>query len=169
MEIIYSECINKIKQNKTKLEKSLKVKLSFSKQDVLIDGEAINEYIAAKVIEAITLGFTIDKSLLLCNEDFILEKINIKDLTKRRNLGVIRSRIIGTKGKTKEIIQNLSGCFISLHDNAVGIIGSTEDIKKAMQALASLVQGAKQSRVYSYLERKRSKEKIKVSDDLGLK
>ena len=97
------------------------------------------------------------------------EKINIKDITKRHDLNRVRARIIGTKGKTKELIENLSNCLISLHDNTVGIIGRAEEIKTCMQALISLIQGSKQSKVYSFLERKRAEEKKAEFEDLGLK
>ncbi len=169
METLYLENINKIKQNKEKLEKALKVKISYSRKDVVVNGDAINEYVALLVIESIDLGFTAEQALLLCNEDFVFEKINIKDITKRHDLERVRGRIIGTKGKTKNLLETLSDCFICLHDNIIGIIGRAEDIEKAMAALTSIIQGAKQSKVYSQLERMRSKEKLKMNEDLGLK
>ena len=169
MQEIYSEDVGKILQNKKKLEQTLKVKITNKGKIIFVEGKAEQEYIAIQVIEAINLGFTSQQALLLQDEDFIFEKINIKDLTKRHDLERIRGRIIGTRGKTKEIIQNLSDCFISLHNNTVGIIGRAEDIEKAMQALTSIIQGSKQSKVYSYLERERGKEKSKINEDLGLK
>ena len=172
MQTLYSEAINKIKQNKAKLEKTLGVKVLFSGKNVLLEsknGDTIDEYIAASVVEAMELGFTIGQALLLQDEELIFEKIYIKALTKRHDLERIRERIIGTKGKTKEIIQNLSGCLVSLHGNTVGIIGRAEDIKKAIRAIEAIIHGQKQSRVYSYLERGRTKEKLKLNEDLGLK
>lgn len=169
MKKIYSEAISKIKQNKEKLEKALKCKIMFSGKNVSVDGKALEEYSALQVIEAINLGFTPSQALTLCDENFILEKINIKDITKRHDLERIRARIIGKKGKTKELIENLGDCIISLHNNTVGIIGRAEDIEKAMQAVTSIIQGSKQAKVYGYLERERAKEKRKLHEDLGLK
>ena len=169
MQEIYSKNIRKILQNKRKLEKKLAVKITNKGGILFVKGEAEQEYLAIQIIEAINLGFTTEKALLLTEEDFILEKINIKDLTKRHDLERIRGRIIGTKGKTKKTIESLSDCFVSLHDNTVGIIGRAEDIEKAMQALTSIIQGSKQSKVYSSLERKRSKERTKMNEGLGLK
>lgn len=169
MEILHSTAINKIKQNKAKLEKALNVKIYFSGKIISLEGSTMEEYISAQVIEALNLGFSLEQSLLLKDEDFILEKINIKDITKRHDLKIIKARIIGTRGKTKSILEDLSDCFIILHGNTIGIIGRTEEIKKAMQALTSLIHGSKQSRVYSYLERQRSREKLRMNEDLGLK
>ena len=172
MAIFYSESINKIKKNKARLEKELKVKLAFSGKNISIeseDGNAIEEFVAERAIESLELGFNLQHVLLLKDEDFILEKIHIKNFTKRHDLERIRARIIGTQGKTKSIIQDLSDCFLSLHENTVGIIGRAEDIKKAIRAIESIIQGRKQGKVYSYLERLRSKEKLKIHEDLGLK
>ena len=169
MEKIYCESINKIKQNEGKIEKALNVKISISGKTVNVEGDSLDEYVASQVLEALDLGFTTYEALMLAEEDCILEKINIKDLTKRHDLPRIRARIIGTKGKTKEIIENLSNCAVCLKDNCVGIIGRTDDIKKAIQAITSIILGSKQSKVYSYLERERAKDKIKLSEDLGLK
>ena len=166
---IFCESINKIRQNKDKIEKALNVKISISGKNVSIDGDSLDEYVASQVLEALDLGFTTDEALLLAEEDCILEKINIKDLTKRHDLPRIRARIIGTKGKTKEIIENLSDCAVCLKDNCVGIIGTADNIKKTIKAIISIIQGSKQSKVYAYLERERAKEKIKLSEDLGLK
>lgn len=172
MAIFCSESINKIKQNKEKLEKELKVKLSFSGKSILIeatDGNAVYEYTAERVLEALELGFALPQALLLCDEEVVLEKIYIKSITKRYDLERVRGRLIGTHGKTKMIIQELSGCFVAVHGNTVGVIGRAEDIKKAIIALTSIIQGQKQSHAYSYLERQRSKQKLELTEDLGLK
>lgn len=169
MEKTYSEAIRKIRQNQKKLEQKLKVNLSFSGNNISISGKPIDEYVACQVIEAIDLGFKTDEALLLCEEGFIFEKINIKDLTKRHDLSKIRARIIGRKGKTKEIIENLSECLICLHDNAIGVIGQAENINKCITALSKLIQGSKQGKVYTFLEGERSKAKAMQFEDLGLK
>ena len=170
METCYCEGIRKIKQNQKKLEKALKVKLLFSGKKIEIEGDAISEYLCLEIIEAIELGFTAEQALLLCDEELVFEKINIKNLTKRRDLERIRARIIGTKGKTKKYIQNLSDCFICLHDNVVGIIGRSDDIKKAIHAITYIIQGKKQGKVYNFLEQERTKNKKRALDeDLGLR
>jgi ribosomal RNA assembly protein len=168
MQEIYSENIRKILQNKKKLEKKLAIKITNKGRILFVEGKAEQEYLAIQIIEAINLGFTTEKALLLTEEGFILEKINIKDITKRHDLERVRGRVIGTEGRTKKTIETLSDCFISLHDNTVGIIGLTENIENAMQALTSIIQGSKQSKVYSSLERERSKP-ASLNEDLGLK
>jgi len=174
MKEIFCGNLEKIKKNKNKIEKILKIKLSFQENKVCIDGDAISEYLCLEIIEALELGFTSEQALLLQDEDFVFEKIHIKELTKRHDLERIRGRIIGSKGKTKKNIQSLSDCFICLHDNIVGIIGRADDIGSAIRALESLIQGKRTENVYSYLERQRTRKKEQkrkqgFKEDLGLK
>lgn len=169
MEEIYCEAISKIKQNKSRLERELKIKISIRGRRVCFSGKAIDEYLFSQVIDAVGLGFTVPQALILKNEDFIFEKVNIKDLTKRHDLKRIRGRLIGTYGKTRKNIEYLSDCLVSVHDNTIGIIGHSENIAKAITAITNIIHGSKQSKVYSYLERERKKERKKISQDLGLK
>lgn len=158
--------VNKLKENKKLLESKLKIKISMKGKQITINGEEISEFIASKIIEALELGFPIDECLTLLEPDFIFEKIEIKNLTKRHNLGEVRARVIGTRGRTKELIEELSECFICVHGNLVGVIGPSEKIRVCMQAVIKLIQGSKQSSVYSYLEKQR---KVHHPEDLGLK
>lgn len=169
MENLYSEYTGKIKRNKEAIEKATKCKISLKGKKICVSGKAVNEFIAFQIIDAINFGFTTPEALVLCDENFIFEKINIKDLTKRRDLIRIRGRIIGTRGVTKQIIENLSDCSIALKDNKVGIIGHSENIEICRQAIISIIHGKKQGKVYTYLERERTKAKKEQVEDLGLK
>ncbi|GAF98139.1 unnamed protein product, partial [marine sediment metagenome] len=45
-------------------------------------------------------------------------------------------------------------------DNEIGIIGDTEDIEEAIQAVTSLIQGSKQSNVYTHAEKEMKKKRL---------
>jgi len=169
MQEIYCEAARKILKDKKKLERELKVKISNKGNIIFVDGKGEDEYLAIQVIEAMTLGFTTPKALLLTQDGFILEKIYIKNLTPRQDLERIRGRIIGTKGKTKKTIESLGDCFIAVHENTVGVIGFAEEIATTLTALEALIRGKKQAKTYSYLEKARSKDIHKLNEDLGLK
>ena len=160
------DTIRKILRSKKNLESKLKVKISVKGNNINLHGEEVNIYVAEKVFEAIERSFSINTALLLTDENYILEDIHIKDVTKKRNLEQIRARIIGTKGKTLKTISELSDCHIVLHENTVSIIGPAEKIKDAMNAIESLIRGSKQANVYKYLERQRAKI---MPEDLGLR
>ena len=93
----------------------------------------------------------------------MLEDIYIKSITKRRNLKLVKARIIGKDGMTLRLLSELSDCEVVLHENIVSIIGKADKIKIAINAITSLIQGSKQSNVYSYLEKAR---KIERDDDV---
>jgi len=160
MQEIYTEFIKKILQNKNKLEQELEVRITNQGKNLFIDGEPDKEFIALQAIEAINLGFSIGKALLLKNEDIILQTINIKDITKRKDFERIRARIIGAEGKTLKTLNNLTCCEFCIQDNCIGVIGDTEDIKEAIQAITSLIQGSKQANVYAHAEKEMKKKRL---------
>ena len=156
---IYIENIANILKNKSKLEKELKIKIQNKGRDFFIEGAAENEYIALKTLEAIELGFSAEKAILLKNENNILHRIEIKKITKRHDLERIRARIIGTHGKTIGNLSRLSNCHLALNNNQIGIIGDSELIDEAILAITSLIHGSKQANVYSRLEKETKKRR----------
>lgn len=165
VKIIISEKLPRIIKNKKKLEKKLNVRITNRGKEVKIEGDAEDEYIAEKVIDALNFGFEYISAIQIKENDFMLEIINIKDYTKKHNLEPIRARIIGTHGKTKRTIGQLTDSSIELKDNQVGIIGPMESIQNTQNAIISIIQGAKQSNIYKSLE----KNKPEPIRDLGLK
>lgn len=165
MAILVSEDISKISDSKRRLENALKVKIIIHGKEISVEGEAENEYIAEKVLEAIDFGFPIPVALLIKKEDFLFEILDIKKYTHRKDMETIRARIIGKKGKTLKTLSTLTECYFELKDNRIGIIGSPECIKNGQDAIIMVIQGSKQANVYTYLE----KHHVAPILDLGLK
>lgn len=159
MKTIYVKSARKIIQHKKELEDKLKVKITIKGTDISIKGREINEYFASRVLEAIDYPFLVEDALLLKDEDFLFEVIDIKSHTTRKDLDVIKGRIIGQKGKTLKVLSDLTGCEVVVKDNHVAIIGKAEDIEHAQQAIISLIKGSKQGNVYGVLERVNRRKK----------
>lgn len=157
--------ISNIRKYKKKLEKELKASIEIHGEDVVLEGEGENEYIAEKVIDALDFGFSINKALKIKKEDAIFEIIDIKSYTRQKNFQRVKGRVIGAGGRVIKTLSDLTGCDFEINNNRLGIIGSPELIKNAQTAVISLIQGSKQANVYSYLER----HQIKPVFDLGLK
>ncbi len=155
----------RITKNRKKLEEILEVKIENRGTEVYIEGDAENEYIAEKVVNALNFGFPFSVAIEIKTADLVFERINIKDYTKQKDLARVRGRIIGAQGKTIKTISELGNCYMELKDNYVGIIGEPEFIKNAQEAIISLAKGAKQANVYAYLEKHQPEEVV----DLGLK
>jgi len=165
MNIIPSDDSSKIIENKKKLEEFLKIKIIVKKEEISIDGNPEDEFVAEKVIDAIVFGFSVPVALSIKREDLIFEVLNIKNYTHRNDLERIRARIIGTGGKTLKTLNELTECNFAMKNNEVGIVGPPELIKNAQDAVISIIHGSKQANVYSFLE----KHHIKPILDLGLK
>jgi len=165
MKIIICEKLPRIIKNKKKLEEILEIKITNRGKEVTIDGKPEKEYLAEKVIDALNFGFPFGTAILIKEGYFIFEIINIKDYTNRKDLERVRARIIGKKGKTLKTLNQLTKCYFEIKENSIGIIGSSEYIKNAQEAVISIIRGAKQSNVYNFLE----KHQVKPVIDLGLK
>ncbi len=159
--------LGKNNTNLKKIEKRLNVGITETQGEISIQSkskgkDAIIEYLTLKIIEALALGFAIETTLHLSNTDYSLMKIDIKSYAKGKRVNVIKGRIIGTKGKTKALLERLSECNIVLSDHTVGIIGKIENVELASQAIYSLIKGKPQSKVYGFLER----SKVKLKEEL---
>jgi len=166
MQEIYTEFLQKVLKNKKKIESELNVKITNKGKNLFIKGPAEAEFTATQIIEAINLGFSVDRALLLKDEKMNFQILNIKNITKRKNLEEIRGRIIGTHGRTLKTLNKLTDCFISLNNNKVGIIGYYDSIEEAIMGLTTLIQGSKQGKVYGKLERENKRKRIRGKIDL---
>ncbi len=165
METIYLKRAREVKQKKEEIEKKLQISIEFKGNSLTMNGEPVNEYVAHLVFEAIDFGFTVKQSLVLADEEMTFQKVRIKDHTKR-NLKDVRARLIGTKGKTKRVIEDVSKCKIIIQESEVGIIGDVESVENASNAIINLIKGSKQSNMYAYLERmNRSKKDNSLPPD----
>ncbi|MBU3923949.1 MAG: hypothetical protein KJ592_03465 [Nanoarchaeota archaeon] len=162
--------MNKIRKAVPRIESRAKIKLGVGSREsvVTVRGSELNEYLVEKIIEAVDFGFMVDDALLLLNEDFVLEFIEVKEHTPRKNLKEVRARLIGTDGKARKTIENLTGAEIVINGNSVGLIVDAEHLGSAVQAIESLIQGAKHGNVFAYLE-KQNARKAGLSEDLGLR
>lgn len=154
-----------IRKRQKKLSRILDVKIRLEGNEVILEGTGDNEYIAEKVIDAINFGFSVPTALLIKEDDYIFEIIDIKDYTRKKDLKMVRARIIGTGGKTLGTLLTLTNCHFEIKDNRVGIIGTPEAMLNAQNAVMSLIRGSKQANVYAFLE----KHRVKPIFDLGLK
>jgi ribosomal RNA assembly protein len=160
--------MRKIKRAVPSIENKVKVQIGFGKGHVTIKGAELNEFLVEKIIMAIDFGFDIDDALLLLNEEFVLEFVDVKENTHRKNLKDVRSRIIGREGRAKRTIEKLMECAIVIVDNRIGVIVDADHLSATIQGIEGLIGGSKHGNVFGYLERQGSKVGRR-NEDLGLK
>ncbi len=117
---------------------------------------------AFNIVRAIGRGFSPERAMRLLDDDVYLEVIDIREFSGKRKNSVrrVRGRLIGTKGKTRRLIEELSGAEVSVYGNTVSIIGDFLEMDIARNAITMLLSGSEHSTVYHYLERRRVDIKI---------
>ena len=133
---------------------------SVSGEVVLYEEEAEDSYLAYRmrdVIRAIGRGFPPKKAIRLMSEDLYYKEFDIRDYVgkSKKRMIQVRSRVIGSGGKTRRIIEDLTECPISIKGNTVALIGDLEGLKVASKAVDMLLSGSEHSSVYGFMERKR--------------
>jgi ribosomal RNA assembly protein len=169
MRTIVVEKMNKIKKAVPKIESRIKVKILFKKESVVVKGSEMDEFLVEQIIRAVDFGFYIDDALLLKNDGFLLEFIDIKEHTRRKNFKDIRSRLIGTGGKARKTIENLTDSVIVINGNDVGVIVDSDHLDAVTQGIESIIQGSKHGNVFAYLEKQNISRRKFDKEDLGLK
>lgn len=112
---------------------------------------------ARDVVLAIGRGFSPERAYRLLNSDQMLDIIDIKQFVgESKNAQFrIKGRVIGEEGKTRRMIEEMTGAYISVHGHTVAVIGSYDQVRVAREAVEMLLRGAQHSTVYRYLERER--------------
>ncbi|MHA1777999.1 MAG: KH domain-containing protein [Candidatus Heimdallarchaeaceae archaeon] len=126
---------------------------------VVVEGELedpVSLWKARDMIKAIGRGFSPEKAFRINEASFAFDLIQLRDFTgtSPNALREIRSRIIGRKGRTRSTIEQITGSYISVYGNTVGIIGESRTLQIVREGLIRLINGAKHSTVYRYLEQK---------------
>lgn len=141
---------------KREIEESTDTKLEIDSNegDVMVSGEdALSLYSTREIIKAIGRGFNPDLAMLLLKQDYAFEVITLPDADKKNHLMRIKGRLIGTEGKTRRIIEEMTECYLSIYGKTVAIIGRSDTIHLARKAIEMILTGSPHSGVYQWLEK----------------
>lgn len=156
--LIDSKKIKLLEKNKEVFEKSYSVKISINKKDSLVYLNATDITIpykfmkAKQAIEALSLGFSLDDILMLSDDNIFFERIDLTEIYRnRRDLKRIKARIIGSEGKIKLLIEEITGAKIAIGEKEVGIIGDYEQVKTAREAIELIIEGKSHRTLNNFL------------------
>ena len=160
--------IGKEGETKAKVESMTGATISVDSEegDVTVDSsKADDPSVLLSVMDfvvAVGRGFSPERAMLVLDDDWYLQVMDIRDYVGKRpnHVARMRARVIGTKGKTRRIIEDLSGAYISVYGNTVALIGDLVQLDVAGKALDMLLTGSEHSAVYRFLEGKRAEVKI---------
>jgi len=142
-------------KTKKEIEKRTKTHITVA-EEVVIEGEALDVLKTKEIVRAIGRGFSPEKAFHLLSEDYQLYIITMEG-EKPNTVKRIFARIIGKGGRTREKIEQDTECFVSVFGKTVSIIGKTEDLPKAADAVEFLLSGKSHSFVYGRLEHSKNK------------
>lgn len=134
------------------------LKINSEEGDVFIEGESLDVFNCLNIIKAIGRGFNPEIALKLLDDDYSFEMINVEEFSRnKKDLIRIKSRLIGTEGRARKHIEDLTNTNIVVYGKTVCIIGKIDNVSIARQGIINLLQGSKHGNVYLYLEKQKSR------------
>lgn len=145
---IPKERIEIVRKFKKEIEKEGNVKIEIN-SEILILGEGLDTFVASNVIKAIGRGFDYENAKKLF-KDYTLYVIPI---SKNKNtLQRIRARLIGTKGKVRKKIEEMTNTKICIYGKTVSVIGKGDNLNLARDVIEKIIKGYSHSYVFRFLQ-----------------
>ncbi|MFB0560393.1 MAG: KH domain-containing protein [Candidatus Lokiarchaeia archaeon] len=149
---------------KASVEKETKTRLDIDSEEgsvLILPTEETEDPLAVwkarDIVRAIGRGFSPSRAFRLLGEDELLEIVDLTLFTgkSKNTLNRVKGRIIGAGGKTRKIIEEVSGATLSIYGHTVAIIGDVDQGRIAKEAIIMLIEGAPHSTVYNVLQKKK--------------
>jgi ribosomal RNA assembly protein len=138
------------------IEKRTGTAIKIEEGDVSIEGEGLGSMTAKDVVLAIGRGFSPEVAFNLFREEHVLEIIPLSEMVgTEKEMARAKGRIIGTKGKTRAVIEGVTRTSVSVYGKSVAIIGRYDEVQTAKEAVVMLARGTRHSSVYRFLEKSR--------------
>jgi ribosomal RNA assembly protein len=132
------------------LKEKLNVDCVINDNAAELDGEGLELMTAKNIAKAIGRGFSPVRAYRLLDEDVQFEIFDMARFNDAR-IKAVKSRVIGTKGKTRNMIEECTGAFVSVYGKTISVIGNPEELKNASKAIEMLINGSEHKTVYRFL------------------
>jgi ribosomal RNA assembly protein len=148
-----------------RIESEAEVRLDIDSETGSVRIESVGDPITGlkgpDVVKAIGRGFDPDAALSLLDDDVrMLDLVDLDAATRNRNdLRRQKGRLIGEKGRTRQLMEELTGANVVIYGSTLGIIGGPEQVDAVRSAAEMILDGAPHGAVYSFLERRHNEMK----------
>lgn len=115
------------------------------------------------VIFAIGRGFSPDKAVQLLEDNVFLRMYDIREWVGRQpnQTRRMRSRLIGTNGRIRTLIEEMSRCEIVVYGSTVAVMGDNESLALAAPAIEGILDGSEHSTVLFGLEQDKRRQRLR--------
>lgn len=123
-------------------------------------GDPVRGLKGPEIVRAIGRGFTPEEAFRLLEGDLMmLDVIDVEGRSRNKNdLQRQKGRLIGEGGRTRELMEELTGASVVIYGSTCAAIGDPEQVETVRRAVEMLLDGAPHGSVYSFLEdRKRER------------
>ncbi len=146
------------------IERRAEVRLDIDSQNYSVrieqTGDPVRGLKAPDIVRAIGRGFKPDDALRLLEDDMMMfDVIDIDRAARNKNdLERLKGRLIGKNGRTRELMEEITGANVVIYGTTLGIIGMPKQVDIVRTAAEMILDGAPHGAAYSFLERKRREE-----------
>lgn len=147
------------------IENRAEVRLDIDSETGAVKVESIGDPVTAlkgpDIVKAIGRGFAPEDAFRLLDDDMMLfDLIDIGDVARnKKDLKRIKGRLIGENGRTRELMEELTGASVVIYGSTFGMIGGPEQVDAVREAAEMILEGAPHGSVYSFLERRHNEMK----------
>jgi len=160
-------------ETKKELEKKTGLKLDINSEEgevELIENKNTDQLTILKtgnIIRAIGRGFSPDNAFLLLSDQMDFYLFDLHDYVGKKSSHVrrLKSRVIGKKGKTRRILEELTYSKISVYGHTISVISDIININIVKKSIEMILKGSKHATVYRFVEKKM--KELKRSQTLG--
>ena len=113
------------------------------------------------IVRAIGRGFKPEVAMTLLDDEMMMfDLIDIDAAARNKNdLKRKKGRLIGENGRTRELMEELTGASVVIYGTTLGVIGNPQQVEIVREAAEMILEGAPHGSVYSFLERKHNELK----------
>jgi len=124
-------------------------------------GDPVRGLKGPDIVRAIGRGFKPEDALALLDDDMMMLDVVDIDAAARNKTDLKRKkgRLIGEDGRTRELMEELTGASVVIYGSTLAVIGAPQQTKVVREAAERLLDGAPHGAVYSFLERKHNELK----------
>ena len=148
-----------------RIEEQAEVRLDIDSENGAVKVRSVGDPLSGmrgpEIVKAIGRGFSPDTALSLLDDEMMqFHLIDLAAATRNdADLKRKKGRLIGENGRTRELMEELTGADVVIYGSTLGAIGRPEAVDAVRRASEMLLDGAPHGTVYHFLERKHNEMK----------